>query len=157
MVELYHLSSFIIFSFFSIKLHHGQGSWSFFKNNWSKLSTPTLKKPVLSSSASHTSYASNSTGTTISSQLDNDNIIKNQNKNNTSNTDDIHSGVTPQKQNYSVQATSTNNHLTSLNATLPIVPVELHATKNYPLPVENICVFRLTKNYLMRPSVSNHG
>ena len=68
----------------------------------SKISTPTLKNPVLLFSASHTSSASNLTRTYISSQLDNKEITTNQNKNNTSNTDDIHSCVTPQKKNYSV-------------------------------------------------------
>ena len=68
-----------------------------YKHHRSKLSNPTLKKPVLSSSAAHASSASNSKGTSISSQLDNKDITKNQNSNNTSNTDDIHSCVTPQK------------------------------------------------------------
>ena len=63
----------------------------------SKLSTSTLKKPVLSSSASHTSFASNLRRTSISSQLDNKDNTINQNKKNTSNIDDIHSFVTPQK------------------------------------------------------------
>ena len=45
-VELSHLSSFLIFSFYNTNLHHGQGNWSFFKYSWSKLSIPTLKKPV---------------------------------------------------------------------------------------------------------------
>ena len=75
-----------------------------YKNNQSKLSTPTLKKPGLSSSAAHTSSASNLTRTSISSQLDNKGITTNKKKNNTSNIDDTHSCVTPQKQNYSVQA-----------------------------------------------------
>ena len=78
-----------------------------YKNNWSKLSTPTLKKPDLSSSAAYASSASNSTGRSISSQLDNKDITKNQNMNITSNIDDIHSCVTPRKKNNSVQATST--------------------------------------------------
>ena len=68
-----------------------------FKYNRSKISTPTLKKLVLSYLAAHTLYASNSTGTSISYQLDNKDITTNQNKNNTSNTDDIYSCVTPQK------------------------------------------------------------
>ena len=42
-----------------------------FKNNRSEIFTPTLKKPVLSSSDNHTSYTSNLTRTIISSQLDN--------------------------------------------------------------------------------------
>ena len=103
-----------------------------FKYHRSKISTPKLNKPVLSSSDDHTSTASNSTQTSISSQLDNKDMTKNQNKNNTSNTDDIHSCVTPRKQNYSVQATSTPTHLTSLNTTLPIAPVSLHKTNQLP-------------------------
>ena len=42
-----------------------------FNFNRSKLSNPTLKKPVLSSLSAHTSFASNSTQTSISYQLDN--------------------------------------------------------------------------------------
>ena len=68
-----------------------------YKYNQSKISTSALKKTVLSSSAAHTLSASNSTPTSISSQLDNKDITTNQNKNNISNTDDIHSCVTPQK------------------------------------------------------------
>ena len=81
-----------------------------YKYNQPKQSTPTLKKPVLSSSADHASSASNSTGTSILSQLDNKDITTDQNKNNTSNTDDIHSCVTRQN-NYSVQAKSTTTRL----------------------------------------------
>ena len=66
--------------------------------NRPKQYTPTFKKPVLSSSAAHASSENNLIGTSISSQLDHKDITKNQNKNNTSNTDDIHSCVTPQKQ-----------------------------------------------------------
>ena len=100
-----------------------------YKNNRSKISTPTLTKSVLSSSAAHTLSASNSTGTSISSQLDNKNISTNQNKNNNSNVDEIHSCVTPQKQNYSVQSTSKPPHLTPINTTPPIATIELHTTK----------------------------
>ena len=100
-----------------------------FKYNRSRISTPTLKKSVLSSSAAHASSASNSTRTSISSQLDNKDIFTNQNKNNTSNKDDIHSCVTPRKQNYSIQATYTTPCLKPLNTTLHIAPVELHKTK----------------------------
>ena len=42
--------------------------------------------------------------------------------------DDIHSYVTPQKQNTSVQATSTPLHLTPSNTTLRLLPVELPKT-----------------------------
>ena len=95
----------------------------------------------LSSSATHTSSASNLTQTSISSHLDNKDSTTNQNKNNTSNTDDIHSCVTPRKQNYSVQDTSTPTYLKPLNTTLPIAPVELHTTTKLP-PVckEYLCL-----------------
>ena len=83
-------------------------------------------------STANASSTSNSTGTYISSQLDNKDITKNQNKNNTSNTDDIHSCITPREKNYSVQATSTTTLLTTLNTTLPIAPVKLQKTKQLP-------------------------
>ena len=67
----------------------------FYKINQLKLSTSTLKKPVLSYSASHTSSASDYKRTYISSILDNKHITNNKNKNNTSNTDDVHLCVTP--------------------------------------------------------------
>ena len=51
---------------------------------------------------------------------------------NISNTDDIHSCITPQKQNISVQATSTPSHLTPLITTLPLLPVELPKTTLLP-------------------------
>ena len=40
-----------------------------YKYNRSKITTPTLKKPVLSSSANNTSYTTNSTPTIMSRQL----------------------------------------------------------------------------------------
>ena len=113
-----------------------------YKYNRSKISTPTLKKPVLSSSAAHTSSESNLIPTFISYRCDNKYITKNQNNNNTSKKYDIHSCVTPRKQNYSVQVTSTTTCLTPLNTTLYIAPVELHKTKKYPWLVNNICVSR---------------
>ena len=128
-----------------------------YKYNWQQQSTPTLKKRVLSSSDAYASSTSNSTGTSILSQLDNIDITTNQNSNITSNTDDIHSCVTPLKQSYSVQDISTNTILTPLNTTLTISPVELHKTKKYSRLVKNICVSRLTEDLLMLPSVSNHG
>ena len=112
-----------------------------YKYNQSKISSPTLNKPVLSSSASHTSSAKNSTGKSISSQLDIKEMFTNKKKSNTSNTDDIHSCVTPRKQNYSVHATSTTTHLTPLNTTLPIAPVELHNTKELTPPGEEYLRF----------------
>ena len=111
-----------------------------FKYNRSKISTPTLKKPVLSSSAAHTLSAINLTLTFISSHLDNEDITAIQNKKDTSNTYDIHSCVTPGVNNYSVQATSTPPHLTLLNTTLPIASVELHTTtKLSPVGKEYLC------------------
>ena len=68
-----------------------------FKYNRSKISTPTLKKPVLSYSAANTSYTNNLTQTIISSQLENEVSNAIQNKTDTSNTDDIHSCVTDRK------------------------------------------------------------
>ena len=49
-----------------------------------------------------------------------------------SNTDDIHSCITPRKQNISVQATSTPPRLTPLITTLPLLPVELPKTTQLP-------------------------
>ena len=103
-----------------------------YKYNRPTQSTPTFKKLVLYSSADNVSSASNSTGTSISSQFDNKYITTNQNKNNISNTNDIHSCVTPRKKHYSVQDTSTTTRLTPLNTTLHIAPVELHKTKKLP-------------------------
>ena len=63
-----------------------------------------------------------------------------QNTVNISNTDDIHSCVTPQKQNISVQATSTPPSLTPLITTLPLLPVELPKTTHLPpLGKEYLC------------------
>ena len=98
----------------------GKGIGRSFKYNWSKISTPTLKKPVLSSSAAHTPPASNLTRTFFSSHLDNEESTAIKNKKYTSNIDEIHSCVTPQKQNYIVQATYTPPSLTLLNTTITI-------------------------------------
>ena len=88
----YHIFGFLLLIYVMVKdigrLH---------KYNQPKQSTPPFKKPVLSSSAAHTSSTSNSTRTSILSQLDNKDIIKNQNRNNISNTDDMNSCVTPRK------------------------------------------------------------
>ena len=104
----------------------------FCKNNRSKLSNPTLKKPVLSSSASHTLSAINLTQASISYRLVNKHIATNQNKNNISSTDVIQSCVTLRKK-YGVQAKYMPTHLTPLNITLPIASVKLHTTTKYPL------------------------
>ena len=108
-----------------------------FKYNRSKISTPTIKKPVLSSLAAHTSSEINSTQTSILSQLDNKDITTNQNKNNTSNIDDIQSCVTPLKQNYSVKVISKTTHLMPLNAALYLTYVKLHITTKLPLTGKN--------------------
>ena len=128
-----------------------------YKYNRSKLSTSTLKKYVLSFSAANTSSAGNSTRTSISSQLDNKDITKNQSKNNISNTHYIHSCVT-QRKKFSVQDTYTTNNLTPLNTSLPISPVELHKTKKLLLAGKEYLCFQINKkNILMLLSVSNHG
>ena len=98
----------------------------------SKISNPTLKKPVLSSSANHTSYTTNSTPTIMYYQLQHKDSTSIQNTVNISNTDDIHSFVRPQKQNISVQATSTPPRLTPLITTLPFLPIELPKTTHLP-------------------------
>ena len=121
----------------------GKKSGHSFKYNRFKMSTSTLKKPVLSSSAAHTSSARNFSRTFISSHLDNKDSTAIQNKKNTSNTDDIHSCITPQKQHYSVQATSTTPHLKPLNTTLPIVTIESHTTTKIPLVGKEYLCFQI--------------
>ena len=64
----------------------------------------------------------------MSYQLENKDITTIQNMTDISNTDDIHSYVTPQKQNISVQATYTPPRLTPLITTLPLPPVEIPKT-----------------------------
>ena len=103
-----------------------------YKYYQSKISTPTLKKPVLSSSANHTSYSTNSTPTIMSHQLQHKDSTSIQNTVDISNTDDIQSCVTPRKRNISVQATSTPPRLTPLITTLPLLPVELPKTTHLP-------------------------
>ena len=66
--------------------------------------------------------------TIISYQLENKDSTAIKNKSDISNIDDIQSCVTPRKQNYSVQATSTTTCLTPLIATLPLAPIELTKT-----------------------------
>ena len=103
-----------------------------FKYNRTKISSPTLKKPVLSSSANHTSNTTNLTPTFMPQQVQHKDITSIQNKVNISNTDDIHSCVTPRKQNIIVQATTTPPRLTPLITTLPLLPVELPKTTHLP-------------------------
>ena len=103
-----------------------------FKYNRSRISTPTLKKPFLSSIATDTSSGSNSTRTFISFHFDNEGIIAIYNNNNTSNTYETHSCVTQQKINYIVHATFTPPGLKLLNTTLYIAPVQLQTTTKLP-------------------------
>ena len=118
----------------------GKEMGRYFRYNRSKIFTPTLKKPVLYSSAAHTSYTSNLTRTIISSQLENEDSNEIQNNMDTSNTDYIHSCVTPQKQKYSVQDTSKPPRLTPLNTNLPTAPAELQkTTKLPPVGKEYLC------------------
>ena len=72
----------------------------------------------------------------------------NQNKNNTSNTDYIHSCVTPRKQNYSVHATSTTTHLKSLNATLYLTSVKLHTKTKSTLTSKKYLCLLINKNII---------
>ena len=92
----------------------GKDIGRFYKHNRPKSSSPTLKKPVLLSSANHTSYTTNLTPTIMSHQLQHKESTCIQNRVNTSNTDDIHSCVTPRKQNISVWVTSTPPYLIPL-------------------------------------------
>ena len=103
-----------------------------YKYNRSKISSPTLKKPVLLSSANHTSYTTNLTRTIMSHQLQHKDSISIQNRVNTSNTDDTQSCATPRKQNISVKDTSTPPRLTPLITTLPLLPVEIPKTTHLP-------------------------
>ena len=126
-----------------------------FKYNRPKSSSPTLKKPVLSSTANHTSCITISNPSITSHPRQHKGSASNQDKVNISNIDDIHSCVTPKIHNISVQAKSTPPRLTPLITTLPILPVELQKQHNHPHLVKNICVFKLTTNLLMLLSVSN--
>ena len=77
-------------------------NFRYYKYYRSQISTPTLKKHVLSSPANHTSYTTNLTPTVMSYQLQHKDSTAIQNKVNISNIDDIHSWATPRKHNYSV-------------------------------------------------------
>ena len=103
-----------------------------FKYNRTKISSPTLKKLILSSSENHTSYTTNSIPNFMPRQVQHKDSTSIQNKVIISNTDDIHSCVTPRKQNISVQATTTPPRLTPLITTLPLLPVELPKTTLLP-------------------------
>ena len=111
-----------------------------YKYNRPKSSSPTLKKPVLSSSANHTSCITISNPPIMFHPCQHKGSASNQDKVNISNTDDIHSYVTPKIHNISVQATSTPPCLTPLITTLSILPVELPKTTQLsPLGKEYLC------------------
>ena len=81
----------------------------------------------------------------MSYQLENKDSTSIQNTSDISNTDDIHSCVTPQKQNISVQATSTPPRLTPLITTLPLLPVELPKTTELPTVGKEYLCFQVDK------------
>ena len=113
----------------------------------SKISSPTLKKPALLSSVNHTSYTSNLTPTIMSHQLQHKDSTSIQNMVNNSNTDDIHSCVTPRKHNISVKAIYTPPCLKPLITILPLLPVELPKTTHLPpLGKEYLC-FQVDNKY----------
>ena len=103
-----------------------------FKYNRLKISSPTLKKPVLSFSTNHISYTTNSNPPFMPHQIQHKDSTSIQNTLDISDTDYIHSCGTSQKQNISVQATTTPPRLTPLITTLPLLPVELLRTTHLP-------------------------
>ena len=90
-----------------------------------KSSSLTLKKPVLSSTVNHTSCITVSNQPVTSQPCQHKGSASNKDKIKISNTDDIHSCVTPKSHNIRVQATSTPPRLTPLITTLPILPIEV--------------------------------
>ena len=120
----------------------GKDIGRFYKHNRHKSSSPTLKKPVLSSSANHTSCITISNPTITSHTRQHKGSSSNQDKVNISNIDYIHSCVTPKKHNISVQATP-------LITNLPLYLLSYQKQHNYPHLVKNICVSKLTTNLLM--------
>ena len=85
----------------------GKEIGSSYKYNRPKSSSPTLKKPVLSSTANHTSCITISNQPVTSHPRQHKGSASNQDKVNISNIDDIHSCVTPKIHHISVQATFT--------------------------------------------------
>ena len=110
----------------------GKDIGSSFKYNRPKSSSLTLKKPILSSSTNHTSCITISNPTIASHPRQHKGSASNQDKVNISNTDYIHSCVTPKRYNISVQATSTPPRLTPLITTLPLLPVKIPKTTQLP-------------------------
>ena len=119
----------------------------FYKHNRPKSSSLTLKKPVLSSSAHHTSCITISNPPIMFHPLQHKGSASNQDKVNISNTEDIQSCVTPKRHDISVQAIYTPPRLTLLITTLPILPFELPKTTHLPpLGKEYLC-FQVGKKY----------
>ena len=128
-----------------------------YKNNRSKISSPTLKKSVLLSSENHISCTTNLTPTIMSHQLQHRYKSSIQNTVNTSNTHDIHSCVTPWKCNISVKATYTPlvwHHWSLLYLFYLLSYQKQHI---YPHLAKNICVSSWTTNLLILFNVSNQG
>ena len=118
----------------------GKDIGRFYKHNRPKSSSPTLKKPVLSSTAHHKSCITIPNQPVTSHTRQHKGSASNQDKVKISNTDDIYSCVTPKRHNISVQATSTPPRLTPLITTLPLLPVELPRTTYLPpLGKEYLC------------------
>ena len=126
-------------------------------HNRPKTSSLTLKKPVLLSSANHTSYTTNSTPTIMSHQRQHKDSNSIQNKVNISNTDDIHSCVTPRKKIsvFRPQLHPLVWHHWSLLYLFYLLSYQKQHM--YPHLAKNICVSKLTTNLLMLLSVSNQG
>ena len=80
----------------------GKDIGRFYKHNLPKSSSPTLKKPVLSSSANHTSCITISNPPITSHPHQHKGSASNIDKVNISNKDDIHSCVSPKKKIISV-------------------------------------------------------
>ena len=110
----------------------GKDIGRFYNHNRPKSSSPTLKKPVSSSSENHTSCITISNPPITSHTRQHKGSASNQDKVNISNTDEIHSCVTQKIRNISVQATSTPPSLTPLITNLPLLPVELPKTTHLP-------------------------
>ena len=133
----------------------GKDIGRFYKHNRPKSSSPTLKKPVLSSSANHTSCITISNPPITSHPCQHKGSASNQEKVNISNIYDIHSCVSPKRHNISVQTTSTHPRLTPLITTLYISLVELPKTSHLPPLGKEYLSFQVDNKSLMMLSVSN--
>ena len=102
-----------------------------FKYNRTKISSPTLKKPVLSSSANHTSYTTNSTPTFCRIKFNSRTVLPFKTNKHLKYRWYPLLLNTPEK-NISVQATTKPPRLTPLITTLTLLPVELPKTTHLP-------------------------